>query len=218
MSSNLAYTLPDPRRRDLEEQPGRVRIVTTRAQRRARPKVAHALLALGIVFGIFMAQLLLSIALSGGAYRISSLQNTQQDLGRVTSSLDERLQTLASPQNLAANAQSLGMVNTSTPAYLRLSNGGVAGTPIPAAAAAPGSATTTAATDSVPNSLLAATAPIGSSSSAALAPGTPTPPLGGSKTNSASSATQSNGSDSNATDAAGSGSSEPGALPSPVTH
>ncbi|MBK5239069.1 MAG: hypothetical protein JJE28_08195, partial [Actinomycetales bacterium] len=43
---------------------------------------------------------------------------------------------LASPQNLAANAEALGMVNNNTPVYLRLSDGAVLGSPEAASAGA----------------------------------------------------------------------------------
>ena len=63
MSTNLAYARPlaadlDERRplKDLTVVPTtrRVQIVTTRAQRRARPKIVYALGATGVLFAIFL--------------------------------------------------------------------------------------------------------------------------------------------------------------------
>jgi hypothetical protein len=158
MSAALAYPAPlRPQRPGVEAAPAyprRVQIVTTRAQRRARPKLVYALGATAVLFAIFLAQLLITIALSGGAYTITDLQSNEQALGRTASALNERLDTLGSSQNLEANALALGMVNSSQAAFLRLSDGSVLGTATAAGAAAVSSATQSAATDSVPNSLL----------------------------------------------------------------
>ena len=92
MSTNLAYANPVRRRADeetLAPVPRRVRIVTTREQRRARPKLVYALGAIVVIFAIFLTQLLITIALSSGAYRIDDLQATQQTLGRSTSALGD---------------------------------------------------------------------------------------------------------------------------------
>jgi hypothetical protein len=162
MSVNLAYAQPLRRARkefETAAEPRRVQIVATRSQRRARPKLVYGLGATAVLFAIFLAQLLITIALSSGAYTISGLQSTQQGLGRTSSALNEKLDTLASGQNLQANAVALGMVSSSQAAFLRLSDGAVLGTPLPAGAAAATTTTTTsttgtAATGSIPNSLL----------------------------------------------------------------
>jgi len=157
MSTNLAYAHPlRPTRGQFEvvEQPRRVQIVTTRAQRRARPKLVYGLGASAVIFAIFLAQLLITIALSSGAYTITGLQTAEQGLGRTSNALNERLDTLSSSQNLQANALALGMVSSSQAAFLRLSNGSVVGSASPAGASTVTS-TTPPAADGVPNSLLA---------------------------------------------------------------
>jgi hypothetical protein len=151
--SNLAYsTLPSstPRR----EQPQRqVEIVSTRAQRRARPRPLYALVAIGGLFALFMAQLLMSIVVSDGAYQISSLQSTQADLTRQQQSLGEQVDTLASTQNLAVKAQALGMVQSQAlPAFLDVATGKVTGTSHTTKVAASSDTDTTA--NLIPNSLL----------------------------------------------------------------
>jgi hypothetical protein len=82
-----------------------------------------------------VTQLLLSIGVSQGAYRIESLQAENARLVRANQTASEKVQTLSSPQNLAANAVALGMVSDATPVYLRLSDGKVIGSPTPATAA-----------------------------------------------------------------------------------
>jgi hypothetical protein len=88
------------------------------------------------VFAILLAQLLLSIALSDGAYRIAALQTQAAELDRNAQVLNESLDTLRSPQNLAANAESLGMVANASPAYLRMADTSVLGAPVAAGAGA----------------------------------------------------------------------------------
>lgn len=157
MTTNLAYAPARglPREREyLEPVPRRVRIVTTRAQRRSRPKLVYALGATAVIFAIFLAQLLITISLSSGAYKIDGLQVTQQNLGRTASSLNERLDTLGSSQNLAANAVALGMVGSANAAFLRLSDGVVLGRATPARASKGTTIDPNGSTDSVPNSLL----------------------------------------------------------------
>lgn len=121
----LLSAVPDRR----EESPERrhLRPVASPARRKRSPLMG-ALLAVGIILGIFAAQLGLSIALSQGAYEMRALEVEQRDLGRVERMLSQNVEKLASPQNLAENAAKLGMVQNARPAALRLSDGAVLGT------------------------------------------------------------------------------------------
>lgn len=136
MSTNVAYAAP--RTSSTAFRPGasrpHIEIVSTRDQRRARPKTVYAVLVIGALFAVLLAQLLLSIGLSDGAYAIQSLQQKQRDLGRTQQVLSEDLERLSSPQNLAANAGAMGMVSNATPVYLRLSDAAVLGAPVAATA------------------------------------------------------------------------------------
>jgi len=123
-------------------------VVTTKRQRRARPRIIHAIVAIGGVIAIVGAQLLLSIAISGGAYRISDLQQAQRALTRESLSLGEQLAVAEATQHLAGAAASLGMVPAQGAAFLDLETG--------AAVAAPGMPDTTGcggACNLVPNEL-----------------------------------------------------------------
>jgi hypothetical protein len=224
MSDNVAYATP--RRRPREEEytapaEPHVRIVTTRAQRRARPKLAYALGATAIIFAIFLVQLLITISLSSGAYKIDGLQAAQQSLGRTESSLNERIDTLDSSQNLQANALALGMVASSRAAFLRLSDGAVLGSAAPAPAARVSSLMINGADGSVPNSLLANIPVISSPTAPTQSTGTG---HGGSNatdtTSGTTESTQGNTAPAHAgsTSQASPPSSDSGDLPSPVTH
>lgn len=138
MSAALAYGRPaqQPLRQG-QPQPRQIEIVTTRAQRTARPKSFYAVVTVASVFALFMGQLMLSILLSDGAYQISSLQAEQKQLLRTEQALGEQLDLLASPQSLATRAESLGMVvGTNAPTFLRLSDGSLIGTPVAASGSA----------------------------------------------------------------------------------
>jgi hypothetical protein len=97
------------------------------ARRRTRPRAFYAIVAVGTLGVIVAAQLLLSIGVSQGAFRLEKLQTEQTTLARGYQAASEDVNNLSSPQNLAANAHALGMVNNTNPVYLRLSDGAVIG-------------------------------------------------------------------------------------------
>jgi len=164
MSTNLAYATPQRNPRPQAPQPRHIEVAPTRSQRRSRPKVFYALVTVGALFALFMAQLLLSIVLADGAYQISGLRVEQRDLARQEQALGEELDLLKSPQNLAKTAESLGMVISSdTPMFLRLSDGKVLGS---AGAAGEGSKLVDGR-NFVPNALLKGLATAGAGTAAA---------------------------------------------------
>lgn len=131
MSAVPMTAAPSPRRAQPQRAP--LEVVATRRQRRARPRSAYAVATVVGVFAILLTQLLLSIVLSDGAYRITALEAQRIELDRTAQVLTEQLNVFDSAQNVAANAESLGMVvSTVSPAFLLLSNGTVQGSPTPA--------------------------------------------------------------------------------------
>lgn len=154
MSVAPAYSLPErrplPKRADDTRH---IEIVTTRKQRLARPRLAYSLLIIAGLFAVLASQLLLSIALADGAYQISALQAEQKEVSRAQQSVTEELNVLESPQNLAARAESLGLVSNNSAVYLNLASGAVLGSP-QAAKAEAGSVTGENGSLLIPNSLL----------------------------------------------------------------
>ena len=114
----------------------------------ARPRVVYALSAVACVTAIIVAQLLLSVGISQGAYEVSRLQASQTELSRTAESVTEDLVRVSSPQSLAANAEAIGMISNSNPVYLRLSDSAVLGAPSSATGSQAGAASL------VPNALL----------------------------------------------------------------
>jgi hypothetical protein len=158
--------LPDTTR---PRRPGHLEVVSSRSQRRARPRTLYAVVAVASLLVIVVAQLLLSIAISQGAYTLNGLQAEQTGLQRSLQAASEDLTRVSSPQNLAANANALGMVSNSNPAYLRLSDGAVLGAPIAASGAA--GTVTGGQGNLVPNSLLSGVALVNAPPSTTAQPG-----------------------------------------------
>jgi hypothetical protein len=119
---------------------------------RNRRRVVYAAVTVTAILFIVVVQLLLSVGLSQGAYRLETLHDETKELGRTAQSVRQDIQRLSSPQNLAANAEALGMVKNASPVYLRLSDGAVLG--MPSSAASSAGLLVGAAGVLVPNSLL----------------------------------------------------------------
>jgi hypothetical protein len=152
MTALPAHTAPAPRRSEPATPQRRLRPAPEPGPRRAKPRLAYAVIALGGVAVIVVAQLLLSIAVAQGAYEIDAYQLQQAELAREEQVLAEDLDRVESPQYLAMNAEALGMVPNADPVYLRLSDGAVLGQPTPASGggAASGPLVPNALLDGVP--------------------------------------------------------------------
>ncbi|KAM9862674.1 hypothetical protein ACI1US_01398 [Leucobacter sp. BZR 635] len=116
-----------PERETWEERRTRLRPVDAPAPKPRKSPVLGAIVAVGVILGIFAAQLALSILVSEGAYESRALSIEERDLGRVERVLSQNLDKLASPQNLVENAGALGMVQNVAPATMRLSDGAIQG-------------------------------------------------------------------------------------------
>lgn len=92
----------------------------------------RALAVMVMIFGIILAQVLLSVTVASGAYEISDKKSELKELNRSYEQATQHVNALQSPQNLAQKAEALGMVSNENPAYLRLSDGMVLGQPVPA--------------------------------------------------------------------------------------
>lgn len=145
--SALPLASPRPGR---SPQPRRhLEVAPTRAQRRARPRLLPAVVTMAGIGVILLAQLMLSIVLADGAYRIADLQRDQVGLQRQEQALAEQLEVLSSTQNLTANAEHLGMIASGNPVFLDLATGAVSGAPTPA-----GGSLTGATGNQIGNSLI----------------------------------------------------------------
>lgn len=196
----VARPLQRPAGRPAEQPRRHLEVVPTRAQRRARPRMLPALITIGGIGVIMLAQLLLSIVVADGAYQISSLQSAKHDAVLQQHALSEQLDLLASPQHLAANAEALGMVASGNAVYLDAKTGAVTGNGSAVGGSMLGSG------DQVGNVLLTGTALV-------------TPNATGTGT---TTTTDARGGSQASTDAGTGGAGQdpqtPGLLPSPTTH
>lgn len=200
--SNLAYARPvRPAAPEAPAPRRHLEIAPTRAQRRARPRVAHAVVTVAGIGAILLTQLLLSFVLADGAYYIASLQTEQRDLLREEQALAEHLELLGSTQNLTANAEALGMVASGNPMFLDVSDGHVSGSD---------SRSRSLPENLVANSLLDGSTVIDADAIQAAEDAEAASGDSGGPT-------VTDGSGSNATDGGGE-SSTPGTIPSPKTH
>lgn len=140
---------PSPSPSALPSRPALGLVPAPRTRRRTTP-LAGALTAVGVILAVLFLQLGLSIAVSAGAYESRALQVELRDLTRVERVLAQNVDKLASPQNLAVNAATLGMVQNTTPATLRLSDDAVLGDLAGGAAAITGNVVPNSTLDGLP--------------------------------------------------------------------
>jgi hypothetical protein len=98
------------------------------------PKLRYIVVTLMGIFTILGVQLILSIAVSGGAYEIASLKGEMRQTEQKRQMVTEDINALVAPDTLAGLASSMGMVTDNNPAYLRLSDASVVGSALPATA------------------------------------------------------------------------------------
>ncbi|MEW1979845.1 hypothetical protein AB0333_02805 [Citricoccus sp. NPDC079358] len=85
-------------------------------------------LCIAVLVAALMAVLVTNITVSNRQYEMVSLKNEQLDLSQSNELLRQQVEHLEAPQNLAAEATKLGMVNPGDVASIDLSNGAVTGT------------------------------------------------------------------------------------------
>jgi cell division protein FtsL len=126
-----AHALATPPVRPVRSLQG-VSSTRQRASKTAVPKLRYIVVTLAGIFAILGAQLMLSIAVSGGAYEIAGLKAEVRNSSQQLQVVAEDIKALSSPDTLATLATSIGMVADNNPAYLRLSDGVVLGEAVPA--------------------------------------------------------------------------------------
>lgn len=97
---------------------------------RAR-RTPFVVLVVGVLVAGVVGLLLFNTQMQQGSFETSALQEQATALSARQQTLDMQLQQLRDPQHLAIQAAALGMVVPADPAFLRLSDGRVLGTPTP---------------------------------------------------------------------------------------
>lgn len=106
------------------------RMLRALPQRSTRPTLP--VIATVSVVVVVALQLLISVVLANGAYEVKALEQQQANDIRTQTAVTQDLVSVQSPQYIANNAGSLGMVANSNTVYLRLSDARVFGSPTPA--------------------------------------------------------------------------------------
>ncbi len=84
------------------------------------------LVGIGALLG---AQLLLNIGLSTSVYELSHLKQERASVGTEAQIIGQQVDSLASQQNLADSAASMGMIANANPVFLRIADAKVFGKP-----------------------------------------------------------------------------------------
>lgn len=134
-ASRAATARALPTARTGEAPQRQLQVLPGGAQRAAR--APFVLLVVAVLAGGLLGLLRLNIALAADALTLSDLKHTNTTLTDQVQALDQRLDVEASPARLAARASTLGMVPNPNPAFIRLSDGRVLGSPTPGAKPAP---------------------------------------------------------------------------------
>ncbi len=114
---------PGPNRTEL-------RLVPAPRRRRAA-RAPFVVMVLGLLAGGLVGLLLLNTVLAQGAFTVSDLKKRVSALTDQEQALLQVVAAEQAPQKLATRALALGMVPSTNPAFIRLSDGAVLGVPAP---------------------------------------------------------------------------------------
>lgn len=124
----LAPTTPRPQ----PSTPSRIRLVASPTTPRSRiPFILVCIAVLGVALVVV---LLLNTTMAHGSYEQRGLQREISQLAQEEQALLAQIDAASSPHALAEHATRMGMVQDSTPAFVRLKDGKVIGDVTPAQA------------------------------------------------------------------------------------
>ncbi|MFV2019766.1 hypothetical protein [Micromonospora sp. LOL_023] len=98
----------------------------------AVPRAPFIAMILVVVVGGVLGVLLVNTKINENAIRIGTLQQQQSNLDIQEQQLKKEIAQYEAPNNLAAQARKLGLVESGPPAFIRLPDGRVIGVPQPA--------------------------------------------------------------------------------------
>lgn len=119
-----------PRLAEAAVERARLTLVPTRRAR--APRAPFAVLVFLILGAGVVGLLMFNTHMQQASFYATRLQKQADDLTARQQALDMQLERLRAPQRLAVAGKALGMVAPGVPAFIRLSDGSVVGTPTPA--------------------------------------------------------------------------------------
>jgi hypothetical protein len=108
------------------------RLTLLTAPEPGRSSIPFIALCTAVLVGALLAVLALNISMSHGSYELTRLQSEAGALTQRQQDLQQELELRQAPQNLAVEAQGLGMVPSGQPAFIDLATGEIVGEPVPA--------------------------------------------------------------------------------------
>ena len=125
-----------PRFAEAAVERARLTVVPQRAMGRTQAaRTPFAILVIGMLVAGVVGLLMFNTNMQQASFRATALQKQAAELTAKQQSLSMELDQLRDPQRLAVAAKGLGMVAPAQPAFIRLSDGRILGTPAPATAA-----------------------------------------------------------------------------------
>ena len=127
----LSPTAPPRRRRDPVGPPRRrapLTLVPSESEAAARAPFLAAVVSL--LVGGLLGLLVLNTVLARDAFALHNLKVEDRVLTDREQGLQREVEALRSPQNLAAKATQMGMIQAGPPGFLRLADGAILGTPV----------------------------------------------------------------------------------------
>lgn len=107
-------------------------LVSQKEAKRLKPRLASGLILVIGILTVYLAQLALNMVLTQDAYYLSQLKTEKRDLSTQVQIIQEEVDSLGSPQNLADAANRLGMVANPASVLLDVQKDKVYGKPTPA--------------------------------------------------------------------------------------
>ena len=125
-----------PRFAEAAVERARLTVVPQRAMGRTQAaRTPFAILVIGMLVAGVVGLLMFNTNMQQASFRATALQKQAAELTAKQQSLSMELDQLRDPQRLAVAAKGLGMVAPAQPAFIRLSDGRILGTPAPATSA-----------------------------------------------------------------------------------
>ncbi len=119
-----------PRFAEAAVERARLTVVPRRPQ--TAPRVPFVVLVSMMLVGGVVGLLLFNTSLQQASFTTTALEEKASALDAKKQALQMELARLRDPQRVAARAKKIGMVPAASPAFIRLSDGKVLGTPMPA--------------------------------------------------------------------------------------
>lgn len=110
----------------------RARLTLVPTGRARAPRAPFAALVFAILGAGVVGLLMFNTHMQQASFYATRLQHQAEDLTARQQALDMELERMRAPQRLAQAGKALGMVAPGVPAFVRLSDGTVVGTPTPA--------------------------------------------------------------------------------------